>query len=237
MKHYAPQTTYDGYLQWRIYIVKFWTRPPHPNSFNFMQFWGKFGKIVCWRPHLGEILDPPLIFMVRENSFYSTEMWRHWDIASVMFLLVGNYLRLSRWQCTFVRYFFLEFFVMTMEIWIVSLLFLGKLKDAAVICVCHLGELHANVTKSWWKSSKLTNLQTDSIFLIMTWKTKTMPNLTKDLGLFLLTRMFGSSKAWGRDLRVGTLFIFSVTKVGNPGHSVIDDPDRSLQEEDEVNKS
>ena len=24
--------------------------PPRPNSFNFMQFWGKFGKIVCWPP-------------------------------------------------------------------------------------------------------------------------------------------------------------------------------------------
>ena len=39
------------YNQWRIYIVKFWTRPPPrgPNSFNFMQFSGKIGKIVCWR--------------------------------------------------------------------------------------------------------------------------------------------------------------------------------------------
>ena len=53
--------------QWRIYIVKFWTPPPGgPNSFNFMQFLGKCGKIVCsippegWRPNLGEILDPPL---------------------------------------------------------------------------------------------------------------------------------------------------------------------------------
>ena len=40
--------------------------PPSPNSFHFMQFLGKFGKIVCWhppgswRPLLGEILDPPL---------------------------------------------------------------------------------------------------------------------------------------------------------------------------------
>ena len=39
---------------------------PRPNSFNFMQFLGKFRKIVCWRPwegwrpHLGEILDPSL---------------------------------------------------------------------------------------------------------------------------------------------------------------------------------
>ena len=31
------------------------------NSFNFMHFLGKFGKIICWRPHLGEILDPPLL--------------------------------------------------------------------------------------------------------------------------------------------------------------------------------
>ena len=37
-------------------------RPPgSPNSFNFMQFLGKFGKFLCWRPLLGEILDPPLI--------------------------------------------------------------------------------------------------------------------------------------------------------------------------------
>ena len=47
------------------------TPPPPPpvgsNSFNFMQFLGKFGKIMCWplppeswRPHLGEILDPLL---------------------------------------------------------------------------------------------------------------------------------------------------------------------------------
>ena len=28
--------------------------PRGPNSFNFMQFWGNFGKIVCWCPHLGE---------------------------------------------------------------------------------------------------------------------------------------------------------------------------------------
>ena len=31
------------------------TPPPDRNSFNFMQFLGKYG------PHLGEILDPPLV--------------------------------------------------------------------------------------------------------------------------------------------------------------------------------
>ena len=33
--------------------------PPGPTSFNFMQFWGKFGKIVCWRPPPGELASPP----------------------------------------------------------------------------------------------------------------------------------------------------------------------------------
>ena len=45
--------------------------PEGPNSFNFMQFLRKFGKIVCWRPPLpgswrpllGEILDPPLLVL------------------------------------------------------------------------------------------------------------------------------------------------------------------------------
>ena len=41
--------------------------PRRSNSFDFMQFSGKFGKIVCWRPppqkvpNIGEILDPPLL--------------------------------------------------------------------------------------------------------------------------------------------------------------------------------
>ena len=38
--------------QWRIYIVKFWTfaPPPDPNSFNFVQLLGIFGKIVYCAP-------------------------------------------------------------------------------------------------------------------------------------------------------------------------------------------
>ena len=36
--------------------------PGGPNSFNFMQFFGKFGNFVCWCPLLGEILDPPLYY-------------------------------------------------------------------------------------------------------------------------------------------------------------------------------
>ena len=35
-------------MQWPIYIVKFWMYTPGgPNHFNFMQFFGNFGKIVC----------------------------------------------------------------------------------------------------------------------------------------------------------------------------------------------
>ena len=41
-----------------------------PNSFNFMQFLGKFGKIVCWRPpSAGELAPPP-----RGNPGSATEM-------------------------------------------------------------------------------------------------------------------------------------------------------------------
>ena len=32
--------------------------PPGPNSFNFMQFSGKYIKIICWRPP-GELAPPP----------------------------------------------------------------------------------------------------------------------------------------------------------------------------------
>ena len=39
-----------------------WHAPPPwgPNSFNFMQFSGKYGKIVCWRPPSPGQLAPPL---------------------------------------------------------------------------------------------------------------------------------------------------------------------------------
>ena len=50
--------------------------PGRPNSFDFMQFSGKFSKIVCWRPPWqlappGEILDPSLHFD-GDFSFFST---------------------------------------------------------------------------------------------------------------------------------------------------------------------
>ena len=58
--------------------LKAW-RTPLPrggrNSFNFMQCWGKYGKIVCWRPRgscrplLGEILDPPSKTLFDQYSF------------------------------------------------------------------------------------------------------------------------------------------------------------------------
>ena len=62
-------------VQWRIYIVKFWIRPPGPIFFILMQFswlvFAKFVQIIGWRPlpfppfgltphpHW-ELLDPPL---------------------------------------------------------------------------------------------------------------------------------------------------------------------------------
>ena len=48
------------------------TRPPGgPNSFNFMQFLGNFGKIVCWRPP-GELAPLP-----RGNSGSATACYTH----------------------------------------------------------------------------------------------------------------------------------------------------------------
>ena len=44
--------------------------PGYPNSFNFMQYLGKFGKIVCWRllehwrPYLSEILDSLVLSLI-----------------------------------------------------------------------------------------------------------------------------------------------------------------------------
>ena len=34
--------------------------PGCPSSFNFIQFLGKFRKIIYWHLYLREILDPPL---------------------------------------------------------------------------------------------------------------------------------------------------------------------------------
>ena len=68
--------------QWRIYIVKFRRPPRGPNSFNFMQFLGKFGKIVCC----------PL---PRVGASTSGKSWiRHW-----VGLEQGN----SRWRYTYAQ--------------------------------------------------------------------------------------------------------------------------------------
>ena len=69
--------------QWRIYIVKFWTPPKGPDSFNFMQFLGKIGKsyvgapsphLKGWRPNLREILDPPMqgLAISRDEQYTNT---------------------------------------------------------------------------------------------------------------------------------------------------------------------
>ena len=42
--------------------------PGGPNSFDFMQFFGKFGNFVCWRPP-GELAPPP-----RGNPGSATDM-------------------------------------------------------------------------------------------------------------------------------------------------------------------
>ena len=69
LRNYKKTIHVFGRKQWRIYIVKFWTRAP-PSGSKFFQFHAVFGKIwqnrmlapplESWRPLLGEILDPPL---------------------------------------------------------------------------------------------------------------------------------------------------------------------------------
>ena len=72
-------------LQWRIYGGR--KGPPGgPNSFNFMQFSGKCGKIVCWcplgswRPLLREILDQPLNYAIHVDQ--------NWKIAQENILVI-----------------------------------------------------------------------------------------------------------------------------------------------------
>ena len=60
-------------------------RPPAgPNSFNFMQFLGKFGKIVCWQSYvgtiLGELAPPP-----RGNPGSATE-WVTYSVSNCVFI-------------------------------------------------------------------------------------------------------------------------------------------------------
>ena len=65
------------------------TPPGDPNSFNFMQFFGKIwqNRMLAppesWRPLLGEILDPPLTLNVNIsiNTHTMTDMFK-WFILS-----------------------------------------------------------------------------------------------------------------------------------------------------------
>ena len=49
--HYQPVADLRGARETRPF-------PGGPNSFNIMQFLGKFGKILCWRPPR-ELANPP----------------------------------------------------------------------------------------------------------------------------------------------------------------------------------
>ena len=68
-----------GKIKFVINLSKRGARDAHPrggpNSLNFVQFFRKFDKILCWRPleswhpHLEEILDPPLLSIGVVKSF------------------------------------------------------------------------------------------------------------------------------------------------------------------------
>ena len=62
-KHEIYAAAFGGHLFYDLSVADLRggardARAPGPNSFNFMQFLGKFGKIICWRP-LGELAPPP----------------------------------------------------------------------------------------------------------------------------------------------------------------------------------
>ena len=85
-----PLITYDAIVHWTPYLPPppTWDKLPTliasgqwppgcPNSFDFMQFSGKFGKIICWPPPGSwcpprDILDLPLV-MVTWGS--SSHLW------------------------------------------------------------------------------------------------------------------------------------------------------------------
>ena len=54
IKFLATMFVWKQFFQWRFYIDKFWMRAPTPDlaqfSFVFMQFLGKFGRIIGWLP-------------------------------------------------------------------------------------------------------------------------------------------------------------------------------------------
>ena len=59
--------------------------PPVPNSFNFMQFLGNFGKNCMlvppkgWRPCLREILDLPLKYFLENCNVYGSNAVRYFS--------------------------------------------------------------------------------------------------------------------------------------------------------------
>ena len=65
------------------------TPPWGPNSFNFMQFLGKYGKsyvgapLGSWRPVLGEILDPPL-------EIHSVNNQVSWNLVAGLFHYISK---------------------------------------------------------------------------------------------------------------------------------------------------
>ena len=102
--------------QWRIYIVKFWTRP-RSNFLHFMQFSAKFGQIIGRRPPpvlelmatVWKILDPPLVnkpttrkWPIRPplSSFILNQSQLQFFAWTVLFaLLIYNYIDLKKLMC------------------------------------------------------------------------------------------------------------------------------------------
>ena len=88
----------ENKIQWWIYIVKFWTRPPPLPGGQILSiscsFWGNLAKsyvgapLENWRPLLGEILDPPLKIELVNN--FNTKWKSSWHIDYILLWLTTN---------------------------------------------------------------------------------------------------------------------------------------------------
>ena len=72
------------------------TRPQGPNSFNFMQFLGKFGKIVCWRAPWGVGAPSSGKSWIRHCKLFWNAQVR---LASQIAIVIsGNYVIFDLWS-------------------------------------------------------------------------------------------------------------------------------------------
>ena len=132
--------------QWRIYIVKFF-----PNSFNFMQFLGKFGKIVCWRPlegwrpHLEEILDPPLLtYLSTQRTYIGVN-----TLISIKLFITMDFQVTSREPSSTKRFYHCRSLTRNVDVVVIGSWFLGRINRGTVLYTLRLLVVFSLVGRMW----------------------------------------------------------------------------------------